>query len=323
MKSNYLEISKVYDFVGEISEQNLKMSNITYYKNITYKTIDFVINKFEEYFKLEKQSRQTYKDRKNIEGYKLKILVSEVLLERDNRSKLRAYIEKSIELITSYQNIDRLKYVVSFHKTRGGSCYLNIYFIDRVIYPKPLTKTTTKEIWVNKNTGKKVSKTYANAIQEKVTVEEKLYFSNKLRFKLIHQNSRETFIEMIEAIKTILKQYELKVFQTDNFYLFEKKHIKKRIKKNGNYYFVNDNDNVYKGVLNDYQARAVKIYNMLVNSLYMSTVDLKTLDLNKLRTDIESLEVKYKTNIDKYEKSILNFIKMIKNEEMKTFYFKS
>lgn len=311
MKSNFVEITKVYNFVDEISKQNIFMSNITYYKNVTPKTSTYVVDKFEQYFDLEKQSRQTYTNRKNIEGYKLKILVSDILLLPENRIKLRKYIEQCIVLITAYEKVDRLKYVVSRYKSIGGANYLIVHFIDRVIYDKPQLVITTKKVWVNKNTGKRVSKTYKNAVREKQVTEETKYFSSKIRFKLIHQNDSRQFTAMMNTIKELLKQYEINVFKNEHTYWFEKKHIKKRICKNGNYYFVNDYDNRYKGVFKEFESRAIKAFNTLVNSLNMAKIDESRINVDNFRYDVEQTAIKYKSSIDRYEESILNYIDLV------------
>lgn len=311
MKNNFVEITKIYDFVEQISNQPIFMSNITYYKNITPKTNSYVVDKFEQYFKLEKQARQNYTNKKNIEGYKLKILVSDILLLPENKNNLRKYINKCIELVTAYSRVDRLKYVVSRTKTVGGSNYLNIYFIDRVIYEKPKEFKSTKKVWVNKNTGKPVSKTYKNAVLEKRTTTSTAYFSNKLRFKLIHQSDTKQFSSMMSTIKQLIKQYEINVFKTEHTYWFEKKYLKKRISKNGNYYYVNDLDNQYKGVFKEFEYRAIKIFNTLVNSLNMASIDISKVNADNFKFDVEQLAIKYKSSIDKYEKYVLSMIDLV------------
>lgn len=311
MKNNFVEITKLYDFVEEISKQSIFMSNITYYKNVTPKTSTYVVDKFIKYFELEKHCRQKYSNRRNIEGYKLKILISDILLFPENKKKLRQYIEKCIELITAYSHTNRLKYVVSRIKTTGGSNYLNIYFIDRVIYDKPKQIKVSKKMWVNKNTGKRVSKTYKNAVLENRTTTSTVYFSNKLRFKLVHQNDTKQFRGMMNTIKQLIKQYEINVFKTEHTYWFEKKYLKKLICKNGNYYYVNDLDNQYKGVFKEFEYRAIKIFNTLVNALNMASIDVSRLNVENFKFDVEQLSIKYKSNIDRYEKNVLNIIDLV------------
>lgn len=323
MKNNFIEISKVYNFVETISTQNIFMSNIKYFKNITPKTSTYVVDKFEKYFELEKNSRQNYVNKKNIEGYQLKILVSEPLLLPENRTKLRKYINKCIEYITGYSKVDRLKYVVSKYTSVGGSKYLNIFFIDRVVYEKPLEVTTIKKIWVNKNTGKKVSKTYKNAVRQKEKKIELKYYSSKIRFKLIHQNDRNLFASMMETIKALLKQYEINIFGTEHVYYFEKKHLKKRVCKNGNYFYVNDYDNQFKGIFNEFENRAIKIYNTFVNAFQMACVDVTKLDIETLKFDVEQLEIRYNKEISKYEQAMLHMIDLVVSNDVYEIYCKN
>lgn len=323
MKNNFIEISKVYNFVDTISSQNIFMSNITYYKNVTPKTSTYVVDKFEKYFDLEKQSRQVYTNKRNIEGYQLKILVSDILLLPDNKIKLRKYINKCIEFVTGYSKVDRLKYVVSKYSSVGGAKYLNIFFIDRVIYEKPLEVITTKKVWVNKNTGKRVSKTYKNAILEKQKISEIKHYSSKIRFKLIHQRDTKQFASMMTTIKALLKQYEINVFNNEHVYWFEKKHLKKRVCKNGNYFYVNDYDNQYKGVFKEFEYRAIKIYNTFVNAFQMACIDVTQLIFEQLKFDIEELSVRYCKDIAMYENSILSIIDLVVSGDVYDVYGKN
>lgn len=307
-KNKYLRVEKLHDFMEAINDERLIMSNITYYKKVTILNRDMVLKKFEDYFEFEKQFRQTYTNKRNIEGYNITTQVSEVLLLKENRTKLRKYVEKTIELITSIEKVNRLKYVVSYHRTRGGTFYLNIYCIDRMVYDKPLVQKTEKTIWVNKNTGKKVHKSYKNAIEKTITEEKQILISSKIRFKLIHQNNKQCFNEMIELFKKILVAYEIKIFGIDCFYQFKKKHLKKQITKKGQTYYVNDHDNQYKDLFKAYKYRAVKIYNMFVNALYMANIELEEEDVKQLKSKLTYYEIKYKNNISKYEQAMLNMI---------------
>lgn len=320
MKNNFIEISKVYNFVETITTQYIFMSNIKYYKNITPKTSSYDVDKFEQNFELEKKSRQSYKNKKNIEGYKLKILVSDELLLPENRLKLRKYINKSIEYIAGYSKVNRLKYVVSKYTSVGKSKYINVYFIDRVIYEKPLVTSTTKKVWVNKNTGKRVSKTYKNAIRVNQIKSVTKYFSSKLRFKLIHQNDRKLFISMMETIESLLKEYELIVFQNEQAYIFERQYVKKKICKNGNYYYMNDYDNQYKGIINVFKLRAIKVYNTFVNSFELARIDVTRLDVDRLMYDIEEYSTKYCKKIARYEQAMLNMIDLVVNNDIYEIY---
>lgn len=320
-KQNFVEVSKIYNFVEELTAEDnrsLIMSNVKYYKNINYYSVgkEMVLKKLSDYFSYEKQFRQTYNNRRNVEGYRIKLLVSKKLLEVDNRKNLRKYCEKCIELVTSIKKIDDLKYFISYHKTIGDSYYITIRFIDRLMYEKPLVKTHCKKVWVNKNTGKRVSKTYKNAVLKDIKTETEYRISNKIRFKLIHQKNKQLFVNMMNAIKKLLLQYELKNFQTEGFYILKKKITKKKIVSKGITYRVNDNSNQYNGVFRDFKERANKIYNMLANSLSMANIDLNLLDTELFKNHVELLATKNVNNVQKYEEAILELITLIADGEL-------
>ncbi len=126
-KSNFLEISKVYNFIDDVKDSYIIMSNVKYYKNPTISNQDILINKFEQYFNIEKNYRQRFKNKKNIEGYCLRILINPIFLEKENKKKLREYIDKTIELITDIKE-DKIKWIMSKEVTKGRSIYLKIYF---------------------------------------------------------------------------------------------------------------------------------------------------------------------------------------------------
>ncbi|MFV0520258.1 MAG: hypothetical protein ACK5LY_08285 [Lachnospirales bacterium] len=320
-KQNFVEVSKIYNFVEELAAENDKdliMTNITYYKNINFFSSDkeMVLKKLNDYFKYEKQFRQVYENRRNVEGYSIKLLVSKKLIDYSNRKNLRKYCEKCIELVTSVKRIDDLKYFVSYTKTVGKSYYITIRFIDRLVYKKPLVKTVTKDVWINKNTGKRVSKTYKNAVIKSVKTEVEYKISNKIRFKLIHQYNKKLFVSMMNAIKKILLQYEIKVFQTQGLYILKKKYTKKAVLKNGVIYRVNDNSNQFEGVFKDFKDRAIKVYNMLANALSMAYIDVNSLDIEAFKSHLELLASINSNNIKNYEEAVLDLICVIADGEL-------
>lgn len=322
-KTKYLRVEKIHNFMDTIAEEHIIMSNITHYKKVTFKNRDIVLKKFEDYFEYEKQFRQSYKNKQNIEGYNIITQISEILILKENRKKLCEYVEKTIELITNIEKVSRLKYVVSYYRTRGGTFYLNIYCIDRLIYDKPLIQKTEKTTWINKNTGKKVHKSYKNAVEQVEVIEKEIHMSNKIRFKLVHQNNKKNFNSMIEVFKKILMEYELKIFGNQCFYTFKKKHLKKKIERNGITYYVNDHDNQYKDVFREYKQRAIKIYNTFVNAVYMTNPDLSNVDMNDLRAELNSLAKKHKNNILKYEQAMLDMIDLAINDELELYFSKN
>lgn len=320
-KQNFVEVSKIYNFVEELvaeGDTSLIMTNIKYYKNIkSYGNgREVVLKLLKDYFDYEKQFRQTYSNRRNVEGYKIKVLVSKKLLLFDNRKTLRKYCEKCIKLVTSVQKLDDLKYFISYSKTVGKSYYITIRFIDRLIYEKPIVKTVHKDVWVNKKTGKRVSASYKNAVQQTIKTETEYRISNKIRFKLIHQNNKKLFIQMMKSIKKLLLKYELKVFQLEGFYILRKKITKKVVIINGVEYRVNDNSNQYEGVFKDFKSRAIKAYNMLANALSMADIDLNLLDIELFHRHLEMLATKNANNIKNYELEILDLISLIADDEL-------
>lgn len=308
--------------MDEIKDENLIMSNITYYKKITSLNREIVLKKFRDYFEFEKQFRQKYKNKRNVEGYNISMQVSEVLILKENRGKLRKYVEETIRLITNVDKIDRLKYTVSYYRTRGGTFYLNIYCIDRLIYDNPKIQRTEKVIWVNKNTGKKVHKSYKNAIEKKITEEKEIHISSKIRFKLVHQNNKKLFNEMIEIFKEVLTKLEIKLFANKIYYEFEKKHTKKQIVKNGRKMYVNDHDNQYEDIFRDYKRRAVKIYNMFVNAANTANIDVTVIDVDEVKSEITELGIKYKYNILKYERAMLDMIDLALSGDLEMYFSK-
>ncbi len=54
-KSNYVEFNKVYNFIEELEDNYLFLSNVKYYKNPTIKNQEILKEKFSNYFKYEKK----------------------------------------------------------------------------------------------------------------------------------------------------------------------------------------------------------------------------------------------------------------------------
>lgn len=321
-KTKYLRVDKLHDFMSEIKDENLIMSNITHYKTVTLTNRYMVDHYFEEYFEDVNNLRQKYKNRQNIEGYIISMQVSEVLILKANRSKLREYVEETISLITNVDKVERLRYTVSYYRTRGGTYYLNIYCIDRLIYENAKIEKTEKTIWVNKNTGKKVHKSYKNAVEKVVTEEKEIKYSSKIRFKLVHQNNPKLFNEMIDTFKEVLTKLEIRLFATHIYYKFDKKYSKKQIVKDGRKMYVNDHDNQYEGIFKDYKRRAIKMYNMFVNAANTANIDVTVVDVDEVKSEITNLGIKYKYNILKYERAMLDMIDLALSGDLELYFSK-
>ncbi len=309
-KSNYVEFNKVYNFIEELEDNYLFLSNVKYYKNPTIKNQEILKEKFSNYFKYEKTLRQKYKNKKNIEGYSLKILISPTLLKREHRKNLRKYINNTIELITNIGE-EKIRWVATKEKTRGNSIYLNIYFIDRIIYERK--RVVERKIYLDKETGKFTKKKENSKVK---IVKKDMLCSDKIRFRLAQHKSKTEFINLMSILKENIKKIEKSIFSNEIkvFYDLKKETLKKKVEIKGKVYYVNNNENIFNDIKTEYKRRYIRAYNSLINSIVLNSNSLQHLNLDNLKKSLKSIKEKHFNNVYEYEKKLLEYERIIQKE---------
>lgn len=219
--TGFLEINPIYNL-------NLYKKRYVYKTNIKTNNIDDYLDEYVyEYRKL----KRTYKNKKNIEGYKIKYLLPITFNRKKDKSKIKVLANNIVEFISPANKIPYFAYV---SKGSKGITYLSIILLDRYYFPQGrVIQTKRPNTRIVDNSGKIVAKDDYDPSKHTLKwskgdlYEKTIIMSDKLRLDDVFTQgvNTELFKERIARIKKKL------VYEVNKIFGVRIVHVKKFIKK--------------------------------------------------------------------------------------------
>lgn len=332
---NYFEINKIYR-EDEINlktyiEKNINKftrTNITNYKNISYKNSYIVEEKLNQYIDYIRSKQIKYKSsqKKNLEAIEYIIQIPLAFTTQENKNQLNKFIDD----IKENYLIKNTWYFSFIRKTKGKSAYIHLLTLDRIVFEDGKEVEVKKEyksnIYYDITSGRRCKEDNLNAklLYKKgdvVSSKKVIYISDKIRLDYINTNPKEeitnkmfnNFTKFIreEVIDLLLKKYMDKVIPK---FLKElkKKTIKKVIKKNGKKLYVNKYTYLYDKE-EEILKRRVRAYNSTINQINAFLSYDNSKDGHYIKRIIEELErIDNIINIKVFEREISFFNEIFK-----------
>ncbi len=324
-KSNvYIEKVPVYDLYESIN--NLLLENNTFV-NSNIGRNEKIQNSYElslflnDYKNHLKDVEKTYKNKKNIEGWKITILLPKDFNYKTSKYKVDLSKRKLMTLIKSTNEyiFNGIKYqYFSFVEMRGNQQYLSIVYLARYYYYDGVyrLKYATSDWYYDTKTGRRCKCDYKTAkLKYKrgdVIGKYKIYVGSAIRvfnipkegFKLWINNLK---LEIANKFDSVFNAKKEKIKR-----LFPKKSYKQTIVKNNKYFKITrntDNQN-YKDW---YYIRKLQSENAV--RTFFNTISVKNTDMDIYYDEIkEMMKQAYRTHklVNDFESEMLRIIDYIK-----------